>query len=215
MLVLVGFAIHISNVSVLANLLPGTRQDVSSREEAGINGKSNVDSNDDQCSLAFDHWMEKYYKTKVGALHVWSWRITPMISSVLLMQVIFALKTVITAVFIYATVMREESVPHLEKTNIVMRLVLPDFSWAVMWLLTLLLTLLLIASVSTRYKRLSLLVLFQFTVASGWTISTYPKAQCSIHTMRCASATGSCARTYSPVVCLLSQWRFLRATRIA
>jgi hypothetical protein len=169
-LILIGFAIHISNVAVLANLLPTTTKQSSimkderkeeeedKEEEEEEEDKEDKEDKEEQVrsqQIKFEEWKE-LYKTTVGALHVWSWRMTPLIASIIFMEAVFSIQSLVSSIFIYAAVEKQRDFIDVEK--VLTELLSPSFSWAVVWVTVFMLSLFLIALVSVRYVRLSLLV---------------------------------------------------------
>ena len=161
-LILIGFAIHISNVAVLANLLPTTTKQSSimkdERKEEEEDKEEEEEDKEEQIrsqQIKFEEWKE-LYKTTVGALHVWSWRMTPLIASIIFMEAVFSIQSLVSSIFIYAAVEKQRDFIDVEK--VLTELLSPSFSWAVVWVTVLMLSLFLIALVSVRYVRLSLLV---------------------------------------------------------
>ena len=162
-LILIGFAIHISNVAVLANLLPTTTKQSSimkdeRKEEEEDKEEEEEEDKEEQIrsqQIKFEEWKE-LYKTTVGALHVWSWRMTPLIASIIFMEAVFSIQSLVSSIFIYAAVEKQRDFIDVEK--VLTELLSPSFSWAVVWVTVFMLSLFLIALVSVRYVRLSLLV---------------------------------------------------------
>ena len=162
-LILIGFAIHISNVAVLANFLPTTTKQSSitkdeRKEEEEDKEEEDKEDKEEQIrsqQIKFEEWKE-LYKTTVGALHVWSWRMTPLIASIIFMEAVFSIQSLVSSIFIYAAVEKQRDFIDVEK--VLTELLSPSFSWAVVWVTVFMLSLFLIALVSVRYVRLSLLV---------------------------------------------------------
>ena len=165
-LILIGFAIHISNVAVLANLLPTTtkqssimkderKEEEEDKEEEEEEDKEDKEEQIRSQQIKFEEWKE-LYKTTVGALHVWSWRMTPLIASIIFMEAVFSIQSLVSSIFIYAAVEKQRDFIDVEK--VLTELLSPSFSWAVVWVTVFMLSLFLIALVSVRYVRLSLLV---------------------------------------------------------
>ena len=165
-LILIGFAIHISNVAVLANLLPTTtkqssimkderKEEEEDKEEEEEEDKKDKEEQIRSQQIKFEEWKE-LYKTTVGALHVWSWRMTPLIASIIFMEAVFSIQSLVSSIFIYAAVEKQRDFIDVEK--VLTELLSPSFSWAVVWVTVFMLSLFLIALVSVRYVRLSLLV---------------------------------------------------------
>ena len=68
-------------------------------------------------SKAFNMWKE-YYKANVGALHVWSWRVTPITGSMTVVFLCGITRFVVELVFLYTTVMGEPDIPQKERFKV-------------------------------------------------------------------------------------------------
>lgn len=107
-----------------------------------------------QCKTHQDYlrWRE-WYKTVVGALHIWSWRVSPLVTVSAFFFALYSLSMLAQAVLVYIDIvqMREE------ETWLVASVTLPlgQFANALVWLLILLFGLALIGG---RYRRLGVLL---------------------------------------------------------
>ncbi len=85
-----GLSIQVHNATMLSNILARYCSPVGSVRQ-------------------FEKWRE-YYKATVGALHVWSWRMTPITGSLLLFLLVGITRFVVEVVFFYTTVMNEPDI---------------------------------------------------------------------------------------------------------
>ncbi len=85
-----GLSIQVHNATMLANILARYCSPVGSVRQ-------------------FEKWKE-YYKATVGALHVWSWRMTPITGSMVLVLLVGITRFVVELVFFYTTVMNEPDI---------------------------------------------------------------------------------------------------------
>lgn len=93
-----GLAVQVHNVTMLSNILARYCSPMGSFEQ-------------------FEKW-KAYYKTTVGALHVWSWRMTPITSSVSLVFLSGITRFVVELVFLWTTVMGEPDIPPRERFRV-------------------------------------------------------------------------------------------------
>ena len=105
----------------------------------------------------FEQWKD-YYKTAVGALHIWSWRVTPIIGSVLLFLGSSVVTGLVYLIFYYSSISSEPDIPAYDRMAIFMKLGAYSLQHVVSFTIALLIFTIAIAMVSARYKRLYLLV---------------------------------------------------------
>jgi hypothetical protein len=105
----------------------------------------------------FDQWKD-YYKTALGALHIWSWRVSPIIFVILLTNSLFVICELVTTIFIYATINSEPDLADSKRMEMFLKLGAGNMQLTVIFTLILLICTGAIAMVSVRYKRLRLLV---------------------------------------------------------
>lgn len=107
-----------------------------------------------QCRTHQDYlrWRE-WYKTVVGALHIWSWRVSPLVTASVTFFAVYSLSMLAQAVLVYIDIvqMREEERWLIPSVT----LLLGQFANALVWLLVLLFGLALIGG---RYRRLGVLL---------------------------------------------------------
>ena len=111
----------------------------------------------EQRQAQFDQWKD-YYKSAVGALHVWSWRVTPVIGTALLAIVSFIIWRLVSVIFYYTTINSEPDLADSQRMGMFLKLGSKDIQATVIFTLVLLIGTGAIAVVSNRYKRLNLLV---------------------------------------------------------
>ena len=105
----------------------------------------------------FEQWKD-YYKTALGALHIWSWRVSPIIFVILLTNSLFVICELVTTIFIYATINSEPDLADSKRMEMFLKLGAGNMQLTVIFTLILLICTGAIAMVSVRYKRLRLLV---------------------------------------------------------
>ena len=111
----------------------------------------------EQRQAQFEQWKD-YYKSAVGALHVWSWRVTPVIGPFLLTIVSFIIYRLVSVIFYYTTINSEPDLADSKRMEMFLKLGSADMQQMVIGTLLLLIGTGAIAMVSIRYKRLNLLV---------------------------------------------------------
>ena len=111
----------------------------------------------EQQQAQFEQW-KHYYKTAVGALHIWSRRVSPLSSSLLLWLIVNIILYLVQSIFQYTHVMSEPDIPESKRMEIFLKM--SDFQISFLFLVTFLFLFgtSMAAMVSFRYKRLNLLV---------------------------------------------------------
>ena len=105
----------------------------------------------------FEQWKD-YYKTAVGALHIWSWRMTPVFGPMLLAFFSMIIGYLVTIVFLYTTISSEPDIDDSVRMEMFLELGSAEIGVTVFMTLWLLIITGAMAMVSVRYKRLHLLV---------------------------------------------------------
>ena len=111
----------------------------------------------EQRQAQFEQWKD-YYKSAVGALHVWSWRVTPVIGTLLLTLVSLIINGLVDVIFKYTTINSEPDLDDSQRMGIFLHIGSGRMQITVVMTLVLLISTGAIAMVSIRYKRLNLLV---------------------------------------------------------
>ena len=101
-MIMCGLFIQIHNATTLANMLVEMCQSCHSEE-------SKLEK--------FKEWKE-LYKTSVGALHVWSWRMTPLTAPTLIWIALSILRSIVRLLFMYTTTMSEPDIIQTERMNV-------------------------------------------------------------------------------------------------
>ena len=140
-IILFGLFVQIHNATTLGNILV---------QLCSIGKLSS-----EQRQAQFEQWKD-YYKTTVGALHIWSWRVTPIIGSVLLFLASTIITGLVTSIFMYTSISSEPDIPESDRTEIFLKV--NSFILLFLATIVLLIATSAIAMVSVRYKRLHLLV---------------------------------------------------------
>lgn len=146
-IVMCGLFVQIHNGTTLANMLVQMCGNVhdARQQSTSVN----------ECQARFDVWKE-YYKTTVGALHVWSWRATPVMGSIVAYLGLEVIMMIMQSIAIYSTVASEADVVNSSK-------VFQDIFWSVgvFGMIMMFFFLMLISAMSlvyVRYQRLYVLV---------------------------------------------------------
>ena len=105
----------------------------------------------------FEQWKD-YYKTAVGALHIWSWRMTPVFGITLLVMGCIIITYLVGIVFLYTTISSEPDLNDSVRMDMFLKLGSAEIGVTVTFTIALLVVTGAIAMVSVRYKRLHLLV---------------------------------------------------------
>ena len=142
-IILVGLFVQIHNATTLANIL------------VQLCSIGNFSS--EQRQAQFEQWKD-YYKTTVGALHIWSWRLTPIIGSVLLVLGSVISGHLVGSIFVYTAINSEPDIPESDRMAIFMKVASYTLQLVVSFTIFLLGVISAMAMVSARYKRLYLLV---------------------------------------------------------
>jgi len=141
---LTGMLIQIHNSTTLSNIL------------VQLCSTENLSS--EQRQAKFEQWKD-YYKTAVGALHIWSKRATPIIinapTAVLGIGII---QSLVGSIFIYTAIISEPDIPESKRMQIFRKVNSFYTTFVIMLSIALLVTISLMAMISLRYKRLNLLV---------------------------------------------------------
>ena len=140
---LVGLCIQIHNATTLSNMLVQTA--------AGPT---------DEWLARFREWKETY-KVVVGSMHVWSWRVTPLTGNVIALLIMSIVRHIVTAVFGYTHIMSEPDIPESKRFSVFLRIYNETAGLLASNTLLLLVLLVLMAMVSSRYTRLGQLVATQ------------------------------------------------------
>ena len=142
-IILVGLFVQIHNATTLANIL------------VQLCSIGNFSS--EQRQAQFEQWKD-YYKTTVGALHIWSWRLTPIIGSALLVLGSLISTQLVRSIFLYTSINSEQDIPESDRMAIFMNLASRSLQVVFTFTIFLLVGTSAMAMVSARYKRLYLLV---------------------------------------------------------
>ena len=111
----------------------------------------------EQRQAKFEQWKD-YYKTAVGALHIWSKRSTPIIISILSTMGIWIIYLLVGSIFGYTAIISEPDIPESNRMHILLKINSGNTTFLVMLTIVLLVTISLMAMIYLRYKRLNLLV---------------------------------------------------------
>ena len=90
-----GLWVQVRNVKTLANLL----YEFCSTDEVKFGNSDRSDDDERNVIAGYDHWLEMY-KTTIGAMHVWSWRVTPILGSFCVFWVLFTVNYIVHAIFV-------------------------------------------------------------------------------------------------------------------
>jgi hypothetical protein len=142
-ILLVGLFVQIHNATTLANIL--------------VQLYSIGKLSSEQQQAQFEQW-KHFYKTTVGALHIWSWRMTPIIGSLLLVLGSSLLGDLVQSIFLYTSIISEPDIPESDRMEIFRKVSSSTLQYVVLVTIVLLIITSAIAMVSVRYKRLHLLV---------------------------------------------------------
>jgi hypothetical protein len=96
-----GLAVQVHNATMLSNILSRYCSPTGSREQ-------------------FEKW-KAYYKATVGALHIWSWRMTPITGSLSIVFLTGITRFVVELVFLYTTVMGEPDISPSDRFRVFRR----------------------------------------------------------------------------------------------
>ena len=143
-MVVVGLFIQVHNATTLANIL------------VELCSVSNLSS--EQRQAQFEQWKD-YYKTTVGALHIWSWRVTPIIGTILGTIGSGIVYFLVESIFNYTHIMDEPDVETKHERMAIFIRISSSRVFAVLIFTVLLFVITgAMAMVSVRYRRLHLLV---------------------------------------------------------
>ena len=141
-----GIIVQVNNATTLSNIL------------AIILNKKNAESwSTPKFRERFKEWKE-LYKTSVGALHVWSWRMTPILGSMLLLIFSELLLRLVYLIAMYTAVMSEIDIPEPDRYEFLFLQVQSSFLEVLSVSLMLLIFIYALAKASSQYKKLDLLV---------------------------------------------------------
>ena len=94
-----GLIVQIHNATTLSNMLVEMcKEELQEKEKP----------------MRFEEWKE-FYKTSVGALHVWSWRMTPIFGGVVVYMGLFIIALLGSVIFLYSTIMSEPDIIESER----------------------------------------------------------------------------------------------------
>ena len=105
----------------------------------------------------FEQWKD-YYKTAVGALHIWSRRVSSLSSSLLLWLIVNIINLLVQSIFQYTHIMSEPDIPESKRMEIFLKITDYQITELFMFTFLFLFGTSMAAMVSFRYKRLNLLV---------------------------------------------------------
>ena len=111
----------------------------------------------EQRQAKFEQWKD-YYKTAVGALHIWSRRVTPVSVCLLLTMGIWIIYSLISSIFAYTAIISEPDIPEAKRMEIFLKINSGITTYVIMLTIALLVSISLMAMIYLRYKRLNLLV---------------------------------------------------------
>ena len=143
-MVMCGLFVQIHNATTLSNMLVEMCQT----------------SHSDASKLErFKEWKE-FYKTSVGALHVWSWRMTPLTAPTLIWIGMSILHSIVKLLFMYTTTMSEPDIIQSERMTMFQNSSVVRSQMTVLLAVTIgLLTITgAMSLISVRYQRLHILV---------------------------------------------------------
>ena len=140
-----GLVVQMTNATTLSNLL--VQLNISTALSAEV-----------RCQKLKD-W-EEYYKTSVGALHVWSNRIAPLFGGVLLFICTWVVENVAGLLSLYTTIIGEPDIIESDRFKVIMTLKATTREMEELTITTIVLLALVgaISTVATRYQRLHLLI---------------------------------------------------------
>jgi len=104
-----------------------------------------------QCDQ-FEHW-KRFYKTSVGALHIWSWRTTPIIGCFFALMMLAMVNGIITIIFLYMTIHSMAGMSEYDKSTAFHQIGNQPMQRIVMVTIFLLGLTVGVAMVAIRYKR--------------------------------------------------------------
>jgi len=138
-----GLCIQIHNATTLSNILVQlcSMETLSSKQQ----------------QAQFEQWKD-YYKTAVGALHIWSRRSSSLSSSLLLWLIVNIINNLVQSIFQYTHIMSEPDLPESKRMEIFLKISDYQISSLFMFTFLFLFGTSVAAMVSFRYKRLNLLV---------------------------------------------------------
>ena len=94
-----GLIVQIHNATTLSNMLVEMcKEELQEKEKL----------------MRFEEWKE-FYKTSVGALHVWSWRMTPIFGSVVAFLGVSIIRSLSFVLFLYTSIMSEPDIIESER----------------------------------------------------------------------------------------------------
>ena len=136
-----GLFVQIHNATTLANML--VKMCTSHQEELE----------------RFEKWKE-FYKTSVGALHVWSWRMTPLFGGLIVWFGIGIVSFICRLLFMYTTIMSEPDINDSERIEVFQNSSEVQFQMVSLIAFTTMLLVLVgaMSMISIRYQRLHLLI---------------------------------------------------------
>ena len=105
----------------------------------------------------FEQW-KVYYKTTVGALHIWSWRTTPLFGCILLTLVSRIVMHLVDSVYLYSYMMYEPDIEESKRFTVFGWVSRRGLSQTLVFTVILLVVVCAAAMISVRYNRLRLLV---------------------------------------------------------
>ena len=114
----------------------------------------------EEWSARFREWKESY-KVTVGSMHVWSWRTTPLTGNIIALLIMSIVRHIVIAVFGYTHIMSEPDIPEGERFSVFVGIYNETAGLLASNTLLLLVLLVLMAMVSSRYVRLGQLVAAQ------------------------------------------------------
>ena len=147
-----GIVVQITNATFLSNMLI---QLCSNTTES--NQRRQEDHQHQQQTKHFDAWKE-YYKTTVGALHIWSWRMTPFFGSFIIYCLLATVFALINLIFMFLSIKSEHELEESEQMDVFKQVGAMDISALFIFTIMLILFTGAMSMVSARYKRLHLLI---------------------------------------------------------
>jgi hypothetical protein len=105
----------------------------------------------------FEQW-KQYYKTAVGALHIWSWRLTPILGSILMSLGSRVVLYLVELIYLYSHIMNEPEILKRERMSLFQKVGASGVQRGLLYTLLLLILVSAIAMISIRYRRLHLLI---------------------------------------------------------
>ena len=143
-----GLVVQVNNATTLSNILANT-----------LNKKNAESWSPHESQEGFKEWKE-LYKTSIGALHVWSWRLTPIMGCGLLTLVGELFQRLVTIIAHYAATMTEIDIPEHERFDFFIATMYTTFHIQRLSAISFVILICIsgIAKVSAGYKRLDLLI---------------------------------------------------------